>query len=242
MAPVSPRTGRLYLQTRARTILRYAAEQAAQAALGWVPTAAGIMARAVAYPMLLDGHSARPFIESGVELLHMDGIRFGESVYVDRLARLHASPIAKIELGPRTRVMWGAYLCTYVSQPSPGEGILTGHNCWIGVRCVVASGQGGIFLGNNVLIGPGAILVTGNHDFRRVELPTIEQAYTGMPIRIGNDVWIGANATVLGGVSIGDRCVVAAGAVVTSDVPSGAIVGGVPARALDTIKAGGTTR
>ena len=101
-----------------------------------------------------------------------------------------------------------------------------------GVGAVLASGRGGLTLGENVLVGPGAICVTGDHDFRREDLETVDQAYTGRPIVIGDNVWIGAGARVLGGVTIGDRAVVAAGAVVTRDVAPGDVVGGVPARPL----------
>ena len=166
----------------------------------------------------------------------MSGIRFGKSVYVDRMVRLHASRAA-IEIGDNSRIMRGAYLCSYVSNALPDEGIVLGRRCWIGVGAVLASGRGGLTLGENVLVGPGAICVTGDHDFRREDLETVDQAYTGRPIAVGDNVWIGAGARVLGGVTIGDRAVVAAGAVVTRDVAPGDVVGGVPARPLAAEKA-----
>lgn len=231
----SLRLASLYVESRALNWRRYVLEQCVQLVLGWIPTVAGMALRSVVYrPLMLKG-SCRPYLESGVECLHLSGVRFGHSVYVDRLARLHASPAATIEIGDGSRIMWGSYVCTYVSEPAAGEGVRTGRNCWIGVRAVVASGQGGVFLGDNVLVGPGAVLVTGGHDFRRLDVPTTLQAYTGKAITIGDNVWIGANASVLGGVCIGPRAVVAAGAVVVDDVQAGAIVGGVPARQIGTV-------
>jgi acetyltransferase-like isoleucine patch superfamily enzyme len=231
MAEASPALARLYLATRAESASRYFIEQSAQAMCGWLPTGLGLILRSLVYTPLLAKGSARGYFENGVELLYMSGIHCGRSVYVDRHARIHASP-ARIELGDHCRVMWGAYLCTYVSNSRQGEGIVTGRNCWIGVNCVIASGQGGIFLGDNVLIGPNTILVTGDHDYRQKDRETIEQAYVGRPILIGNNVWIGANAAVLGGVSVGSRAVIAAGAVVTNDVSEGTVVGGIPAQVL----------
>jgi acetyltransferase-like isoleucine patch superfamily enzyme len=75
------------------------------------------------------------------------------------------------------------------------------------------------------------VLSTGGHVF---DAPGSirEQGFTKAPIVIGSYVWIGANATVVEGVTIADHAIVAAGAVVTSDVPPGAIVGGVPARVV----------
>lgn len=88
--------------------------------------------------------------------------------------------------------------------------------------------QGGITIGDGVLIGHNVVLATLNHDIdpkKRANLiPT--------PIVIGKNVWIGANATVLPGVTIGDGAIVAAGAVVAKDVPENTVVGGVPAKII----------
>jgi acetyltransferase-like isoleucine patch superfamily enzyme len=132
--------------------------------------------------------------------------------------------------------MRGAYLCSYVSNARPGEGIVTGANCWIGVDSVLSAGQGGIFLGDNVLIASQAVLVCGNHDFENLDLATLDQTYYGRPIHVGNNAWIGAHVAVLGGVTIGDHAVVAAGAVVNADVEPYTVVGGVPARVLTQLR------
>lgn len=223
-----------YLETRARSPLRYLLEQGAQWLLDWVPGPLGLLARRLAYHPLLARGSSAPLCESRVEWMHMGNIRLGVDVYVDSLCRLHASRAA-IELGDCTRVMRGAYLCSYVSNAREGEGIKTGSRCWLGVNCVLASGQGGLFLGEEVLIGPQAVLVTGDHDFARLELTATQRDYSGKPITIGDNVWIGAGAVVVGGVSVGANAVVAAGAVVTRDVAAGEVVGGVPARTIKTL-------
>ncbi len=88
-----------------------------------------------------------------------------------------------------------------------------------------------IVIGRGVLIAPGVYLTDHNHSTAPGP-PMFEQACTAAPIAIGDDVWIGANAVVLPGVTIGAGAVVAAGAVVHRDVPPRAIVGGVPARII----------
>ncbi len=225
----------LYVRSRARNLGRYLIEQGAQSFFSWVPGPLGMVARSAVYRPLLARGSAGPFVEPDVELFHMDGLRMGRSVYVDRYVRIHAS-VAGIELGAGTRVMRGAYVSSYVSNARAGEGIVTGKNCWIGVDTVLSAGQGGIFLGDNVLIAAQTVVVCGNHDFAKVDLATLDQPYYGRPIRIGSDVWIGTHAVVLGGVTIGDHAVIAAGAVVNTDVEPYAVAGGVPARVIKKLQ------
>lgn len=106
-----------------------------------------------------------------------------------------------------------------------GKNIHLGKNVFINSGCRFQD-QGGIYIGDNALIGHNVVLATLNHE----ENPKKRGNLIPAPIRIGNDVWIGSNATVLAGVSIGDGAIVAAGAVVTKDVAENTIVGGVPAR------------
>ncbi|MDE7296632.1 MAG: sugar O-acetyltransferase [Clostridia bacterium] len=112
-----------------------------------------------------------------------------------------------------------------------GQNITIGKNVFINSGCCFQD-QGGIEIGDNVLIGQQVVLATLNHDL----LPQKRANMTPAPIKIGNGVWIGAHATVLAGVSVGNGAVVAAGAVVTKDVPANTVVGGVPAKIIKTIK------
>jgi len=111
-----------------------------------------------------------------------------------------------------------------------------GKNLHIGERVFINSGckfqdQGGITIGDDVLIGHNCVIATLNH----VADPDRRCDMVPAPVRIGNKVWIGANATILQGVTIGDGAIIAAGAVVCKDVPPRSVVGGVPARLIKTI-------
>lgn len=108
-----------------------------------------------------------------------------------------------------------------------GKNIHIGKNVFINMGCKFQD-QGGIYIGDGVLIGHNVVLATLNHAMSPKHRSTMEPA----PIRIGKNVWIGSNATVLAGVTIGDGAIVAAGAVVTRDVPENTVVGGVPARIM----------
>ncbi len=92
--------------------------------------------------------------------------------------------------------------------------------------------QGGIEIGNGAWIGHNVVLATINHDLSPKENRKNHYA----PVKIGAHVWIGSNATILPGVTIGNWAVIAAGAVVTRDVPTMTVVGGVPAKVLKVVK------
>ena len=99
----------------------------------------------------------------------------------------------------------------------------------IGIHCTVI---GPVCIGNNVNLAQGITVTALNHNFEDVTKRIDEQGISTKPVIIGDDVWIGANAVILPGVTIGHHCVVAAGAVVTKDVPDNTLVGGVPAKVI----------
>ncbi|MDQ0427428.1 acetyltransferase-like isoleucine patch superfamily enzyme [Planomicrobium stackebrandtii] len=112
-----------------------------------------------------------------------------------------------------------------------GKNINVGKNVFINSGCRFQD-QGGITIGDGALIGHNAVLATLNHDINPKKRSTMHPG----PITIGKDVWIGANATVVPGVEIGDGAIIAAGAVVTQNVPPNVIAGGVPAKVLKKIE------
>lgn len=99
---------------------------------------------------------------------------------------------------------------------------------------VVIYGTGGVVIGNDVRVAANTIIVASSHVFSDLNVPIRSQGCTAKGIKIEDDVWIGANATILDGVTIGRGAVVAAGAVVNRDVPQFAVVGGVPARIINS--------
>ena len=108
-----------------------------------------------------------------------------------------------------------------------GKNIHIGKQVFINMGCKFQD-QGGIYIGDGALIGHNVVLATLNH----AKSPKDRGTMIPAPIHIGKHVWIGSNSTILPGVTIGDGAIVAAGAVVSKDVPENAIVGGVPATIL----------
>lgn len=111
-----------------------------------------------------------------------------------------------------------------------------GKNITLGKRIFINSGcrfqdQGGITIGDDCLIGHNVVIATLNHDVDPSRRADMHPA----PVVLGRNVWVGANATILPGITIGDDAVVGAASVVTKDVPAGTIVAGSPARVVRSV-------
>jgi acetyltransferase-like isoleucine patch superfamily enzyme len=221
----------LYLHRQASSIARYALEQTLYILVGWIPTVLGIFLRGVLYRMILrmNGWAA---IENGVRLRYANFISLGQGVYLDHATYLHACPQG-IEIGERTFVMHGALLHVYNFRDLPHSGIRIGKDCLVGEYSVIR-GQGGVEIGDRVYTSPYSQIIAVNHVFDDITRPFIEQGITAEGITIEDDVWIGSGAIITDGVRIEKGAVVAAGAVVTKDVPANTVVGGVPARKIET--------
>lgn len=111
-----------------------------------------------------------------------------------------------------------------------GKNITIGKNVFINTGCHFQD-QGGITIGNGVLIGHNVVIATLNHHPH----PEKRTSMFPKPVVIGNNVWIGANATILPGVTVNDGAIIGAGSVVTKDIPKNTIAVGVPAKVIKKI-------
>jgi acetyltransferase-like isoleucine patch superfamily enzyme len=153
------------------------------------------------------------------------GLSLAPGAVVDRRARIVVKgPQDRITLGRGAILRHGVYLSTFGAYAQFGDGASIGPY-------TVLYAQGGLTIGRDVSIGPQCVLSTGWHHYDQPG-PIRPQGFTKRPIVIGDDVLVGAHVTVVDGVTIGDEAVIAAGALVRSDVPRGAVYGGVPARLL----------
>lgn len=107
-----------------------------------------------------------------------------------------------------------------------GDGVSFNQDCFI-------SAYGGLQIGSDVSIGHRVSIITTEHEYQRSDTPIRHQPVRYAQVSIGNDVWIGANASILAGVSIADGCIIAAGAVVTKSCSEpNAIYAGCPAKLI----------
>jgi len=137
----------------------------------------------------------------------------------------------------RIRVGYYSYVCGSVGKNTRfAEGIIFHHpeSLFIGDNVGINRGTwinayGRVQIGDNVIIGPNVIIHSANHNFDRLDIPIRLQGWTTAPVIIEEDVWIAASAIILPGIRIGKGSVIAAGAVVTGDIPPYSIAMGVPA-------------
>ncbi|MEV6303083.1 sugar O-acetyltransferase [Actinoplanes sp. NPDC051861] len=155
----------------------------------------------------------------------------------DATSRLNVLPFSDTEgRAELLSVVFGGPLPESVTIYPPfftehGLNTTFGRNVFVNQNCTFMD-LGGIRIGDNVMIAPRVSLLTGGHPLSPAER---REYITYAPILIEDNVWIGAAAVITQGVTIGAGSVVAAGAVVTRDVPAGTLVAGVPARVVKTI-------
>lgn len=150
-------------------------------------------------PAIRIGLKCKVRANASIDASHGEGVVFGDQVTLNRYAYVQGGQ----------------------------EGVRLGNRVEINNFSIV-NGTGGVDIGDDTLIGPGVRIISYQHRYAAGQTIRSQPA-EGKAIRIGRDCWIGANAVILAGVTVGDGSVVAAGAVVTRDVPVGVVVAGVPA-------------
>ena len=178
----------------------------------------------------MDGISA---IEKSVRLRFTNNITLGDKSYIDEHVYIHACP-GGVSIGANTLIMHGSILHVYNFRGLPHAFIHIGENSLIGEYSVIR-GQGGVTIGNRVYTSPMTQIIAVNHVYTDPNTPFVEQGITAEGIVIEDDVWIGSNAVITDGVHIGRGSVIAAGAVVTNNIPAHTLAGGIPAKVIRPI-------
>jgi acetyltransferase-like isoleucine patch superfamily enzyme len=156
--------------------------------------------------------------------LRLQGVELGQACRIGSAVQVSLIRPAQ----GRLIVGSGSEFCCGVVITAYGGTIRIGANTHIGPY-VVLYGHGGIEIGRDSLLSPHSRIIAANHSMPPARQTVRSQPDLPLPVFIGDDVWIGAGATILGGVRIGRGAVIAAGAVVVKDVPEYSVVGGVPA-------------
>ena len=194
-----------------------------------MPGALGYLMRSKLYPKLLGSSGRGLVIGRNVCLRHPGRIQLGGGVILDDNCVLDAKGDSEqgIMLGG------GVILGRNTILSCKGGGIEIGENTNISANCLLLS-ETQLSIGKNVLVaGMTYIVAGGNHGIERTDIPIIQQPCTSRGgVSIGDNCWLGANVTVLDGVTIGRDSIIGAGAVVTESIPEFAIAVGIPARVV----------
>ena len=150
----------------------------------------------------------------------------GKCSVIHRSVRMDTPPYRRFSLGDYSIVE--SYSCI---NNAVGD-VIIGNNTRIGLHNTII---GSVNIGDNVNLAHGIKMTALHHNFTDSTKRIDEQGVSTNPVTVGDDIWIGANAVILPGVNIGNHSVVAAGAVVTKDVPAHSLVAGVPAKVIKEI-------
>ncbi len=176
--------------------------------------------------MLLLGKRTRFF--------HFANIRFGRMVQLGDYVYLNGLGRTGIFIDDHTSVGAFSRLVVSTSFNRTGSHIRIGKHVGIG-EFAYLGGAGGLDIGDECIIGQYFSCHPENHIYTNNALSIRHSGVTRKGIRIGSNCWIGARVTILDDVHIGNHCVIAAGAVVTRDMPDHSVIGGIPARVIKQI-------
>lgn len=152
----------------------------------------------------------------------------GMAYFVGHGVRFYTAKGSTLDLGRKTWIGEHSYFS------ASGGDLTIGYNNFFNANAFMVA-KSSISIGDNNIFGPHVVIVDQDHRFDDPEQLICKQGYTSSPIRIGSDVWLGANVVVCKGVEICDRVVVAANAVVTKSITEPGVYGGIPARKLRDI-------
>jgi len=155
---------------------------------------------------------------------------FGKEAQIQRPAIIEGYD--KISIGDNTVILPNSRIQNYEGRGTDVEGIEIGKGCYIGSYLTVLN-AGKIVIGNRVLIASNVLITSENHGMDpESDIDYMDQPLTSKPVEIGDGCWIGQNVCILPGVKIGKKAIIAAGSIVTKDVPEYCIAAGNPARII----------
>lgn len=165
---------------------------------------------------------ARRFLVPGILRTLIYAVRF----------RAYVSPRAEVDFSPKLILGRGVVISGFTKLKAVDGPVEIGANTSIGPGCFISSGTAGIRIGKDTMIAANTVMVANNHVYDRLDVPMRLQGHRSVGIVVEDDVWIGANATLLDASHVGSGAIVTAGSVVSGKVPPRMIATGNPARAI----------
>lgn len=171
------------------------------------------------------------FLGKHTKIKHAHKISLGKTIVIEDFVEINALSKKGITIGNNVTIKKNSIIeCTGVLREI-GEGLVIGNNVGIAQNAFIQV-RGFVEIGSNIMFGPGVSIFSENHTFKKLDKLLIDQPSERKGVMIEDNVWVGANVTILDGVKVGTGSIIAAGSVVNRDVPPFAIVGGVPAKVI----------
>jgi len=191
-----------------------------------LPTALGSVLRTGVYRSLVGKMGSNCFIEEGVRLRIPQKIFLGDRVFIGKNCDLDVEYLdSEIRIGDDVHISRDTVILAGVGQTIINERVSIGAGSFV-------YGSSGVEIGKDSLLADHVRVMAGSHRYKDASKLIRLQGACAKKTTIGQDVWLGSSAIVLGGVTVGDGAVVGAGAVVTNDIPRYSIAGGVPAKVI----------
>lgn len=174
------------------------------------------------------------FIGHNVSFIQKSNLILGKGTTIESSTIFDCCAANKVMLGSNVKIGRSSTITITSHLSNLGKGLTIGSNSAIGEFSHIGC-AGGVSIGNDVIMGSYISFHSENHIFKNLNTPIRLQGVTHKGIKIGNNVWVGAKVTFIDGSSIGNNCVIAAGAVVNDKFPDNVLIGGVPAKIIKNI-------
>jgi acetyltransferase-like isoleucine patch superfamily enzyme len=171
------------------------------------------------------------FLGRRVVLKHKHLISLGKTITIGDNVEINALSQNGIFIGNNVTILRNSIIECTGNIKNIGEGLTIGNHVGIAQNCFIQV-RGKVNIGDYVIFGPYVKLFSENHDFKDTSVPIVYQGETRLPVTVENNVWLGTNCTILGGVTIGEGSIIAAGAIVNKDIPPYSIAAGIPAKVI----------
>lgn len=176
------------------------------------------------------------FVGRKTRIFKKNKISFGSHLNIGSYCNIDPRFCKSVKFGDRVSIRDYFLLTSYSSKGLPISGsLVVGNNVGFSEKCHIHL-RGDISLGNDVIVGPSCTFISENHRFASLDKPFRLQGIDRTGIVIENNVWVGANVTILDGVKIGENTVIAAGSVVTKSFDCNNLIGGVPAKIIKHLR------
>jgi acetyltransferase-like isoleucine patch superfamily enzyme len=183
------------------------------------------------YKLFFKSSGGLVFIGRHCKIRYCHKIKVGKTIIIGDNVEINALSMEGVTMGNNVTILRNTVIECTGNLKNMGAGLVIGNDVGIAQNCFIQV-RGKVTIGSHVMFGPNVSIFSENHGFADLDIPMISQPTIRGEVIIEDDVWFGARSLILSGVRIGKGSIIAAGALVTRDVPPYSIVAGVPGKIM----------